>query len=286
MMTSTELSVIEMIRLVYATGREFHGDFGLTPDDFAERVRCVIAKHLGPTATNSEALSLCKKLYLHDLYLSLGCSRSNDAAWLRFSRCYEKYIHDVARFVCSTTDAARELGDCLVGHIFLPDRTGRSRIASYDGRCSLRTWLRAIIKNRAIDERELRSNNNETLDCLPETSDQSSLNRISLSTRAGRYEAMNAQALKQAVEALSTEDRRLLALKYIEGLNGTHLAELLGVHPTTATRQLSRVQSKVRERVISILATRFLLTGPAIDECLTDMVENPAHSVLQFLGSF
>jgi len=189
----------------------------------------------------------------------------------------------VASFVCSTRDAALELGDSIVGHLFLPDRTCRSRIASYDGRCSLRTWLRVIIKNRAIDERELRSNNNERLDCLSETADCSSLHKIELATRASKYEALIAHTLKEAVEALNEEDRRLLALKYVEALNSADVAESLGVHPSTVTRQLSRVQGKVRERVISILATQFLLNAIAIDECLTDIIENPAHSVFQFL---
>ena len=283
MTSSPEFSFLDMVYEAHDRARAFHGNFGLAPEDFAASLRCVIDKHLGPAATNSEGLSLCKKLYLLDLYLSLGCARDNEAAWRRFSSFYDKYIHGVARFVCSTRGAALELGDSIAGHIFLPDRTGRNRIGSYDGRCSLRTWLRAIIKNRAIDERELRSNNNEPLDCLPETADYSSLHQIDLATRASRYEDVIAHSLKQAVESLSEEDRRLLALKYIEALNATGLAESLGVHPSTVTRQLSRVQFNVRERVISILATQFLLNAAAIDECLTDIVENPAYSVLEFL---
>lgn len=283
MTSSPELSFLEMIYEAHANARAFHGDFGLAPEDFAASLRCVIDKHLGPAVTNSERLSLCKKLYLLDLYLSLSCARNNEAAWRRFSSFYDKYIHDIARFVCSTRDTALELGDSIAGYIFLPDRTGRTRVASYDGRCSLRTWLRAIIKNRAIDERELRSNNNERLDCFPDTPDYSSLHKIEMATRASTYEALITQTLKQAVEALSEEDRHLLALKYIEALNAADVAESLRVHPSTVTRQLSRVQCKVRERVISILATQFLLNAIAIDECLTDIIENPAYSVFQFL---
>lgn len=282
MMTAPELSLLEMIYQAHANGRAFHGDIGLTAEDFAANVRGVIGKHLGPAATSFEALSLCKKLYLLDLYLTLGCGRANEDAWLRFSSLYTKHIHDIARFVCSTSEAGRELGDSIPGHIFLPDRTGRSRIAGYDARCSLRTWLRAIIKNRAIDERELRSNNNERLN-LVDVSGYSSINRIAPETRTSTYEAMVAQTLKEAVDALSEEDRRLLAVKYIEGLNGSELAQSLGVHPSTVTRQLARAQRKVRERVVSILATQFLLPTKAIDECLIDIVENPAHSILQFL---
>lgn len=284
MTTSPKLFVEELFYEAHARACAFHGDIGLAPEDFAANLRWVIDKHLGPAATNSKALSLFNKLYVLDLYLSLGCARGNEAAWRRFSKFYDKYIHDVARFVCSTREAARELGDGIVGHLFLPDRTGRSRIASYDGRCSLRTWMRAIIKNRALDELDLRSNSNEPLDCLPEPADYSSLRNIDLTTRASRYEAVIAHTLKQAVDALTDEDRRLLALRYIEALNAVQVAESLGVHPSTVTRQLSRVQCKVRERVISILATQFLLTEIAIDECLTDIVENPAHSVLHHLS--
>jgi len=278
-----ELSVQDLIYEAHAKARAFHGDFGLESDDFFAKLRGLIGKHLGTTGTNAEALSMCKKLYLIDLYLSIGCASNNDAAWRRFSSFYHKYIHEVARFVCSTRDAALELGDSIVGHLFLPDRTGCSRIASYDGRCSLRTWLAAIVKNRAIDERERRSSKDQRLDYVAEIPDSSSLLQIDLARRANTYEAVITHTLKQAVESLNASDRRLLALRCVEELNATDLAKSLGVHPSTVTRNLSRVQCKLRERVMSILATQFLLSSIAIDECLSDLVENPAHSVSQFL---
>ena len=68
MTCSPELSFLEVISEAHANARAFHGVFGLELEDFAASLRCVIEKHLGPASTNSEALALCKRLYLIDLY--------------------------------------------------------------------------------------------------------------------------------------------------------------------------------------------------------------------------
>src|SRR6185369_971159 len=128
----------------------------------------VVEKHFGISAPNSEALALCKTLYLNDLYLALSCSGNSDVAWRRFSLLYEKHIKEIARFACSTADCSRDLADSITGHIFMPGSSGQSRIASYDGRCSMSTWLRAVVKHRAIDEADRKSNTFESLDCAAE----------------------------------------------------------------------------------------------------------------------
>ena len=102
----------------------------------------IIEKHLGSNATPAAALSFFSTLHTTDLYLTIACSQSGDRAWTRFVTAYQKYMDKVARFVSPTSDAARELASDVMADLFLHDRSGRSRIASFDGQQSLATWLR------------------------------------------------------------------------------------------------------------------------------------------------
>lgn len=284
MTNSPELSLLCLIDQAHAEARAFHGDFELGPQEFAANVLRIIDRRLGAASTSFESLTFLQTLHLSDLYLAMACGSGHESAWSRYSHVYGNYIHDVARLVCQNADAARDLADRIGGHIFLPDRAGRPRIASYDGRSSFKTWLSAIIKHLAIDERALRANNHEPLDCLLEAADSSSLNRIETAARASRYEQMIASSLEQAVSSLTEEDRRLLSLRYVRSIRAIDIAKTHDVDPTTIRRQLSSVHSKVRDRVVAILATQFHLSGVAIEECLEEIVASPAYSVLQLLA--
>jgi hypothetical protein len=158
MKSSPELTLPLLVHQGYEEAHAFHGDFELGPQEFAGNVLRIIDTRLGSESTSAEAESFFKTLHLSDLYLAMGCAQHREDAWRRCSNLYDAYIHDVARLVCQTIDAARELGDSIAGHIFLPDRGGRPRIAGYDGRSSLKTWLSVIIKHKAIDERALKAN--------------------------------------------------------------------------------------------------------------------------------
>lgn len=284
MTNSPELPLLCLIDQAHAEAKSFHGDFELGHQEFAANVLRIIDRRLGAASISFESLTFFKTLHLSDLYLAMACAHGQEGAWRRCSNLYRGYTHDVALLVCQTIDAARDMADSILGHIFLPDRGGRPRVASYDGRSSFKTWLSAIIKHRAIDERALRANNNEPLDCLLEAADRSSLEKIEMAARASQYEGMIASSLEQAVAGLAEEERRLLALRYVRSVKAIDIAESLGVDPTTIRRQLSRVHNKVRERVVAILATQFLLSAVAIEECLEELVENPAYSVLQLLA--
>jgi hypothetical protein len=99
-------------------------------------------------------------------------------------------MNDVARFVSPTRDAARELAANILSDLFMPDRSGHSRIASFDGQQSMATWLRVIINRRAINQGLLKWNSFEHIDRLKEIVDQASISRIEATVRRGEYEAI------------------------------------------------------------------------------------------------
>jgi RNA polymerase sigma-70 factor len=284
----TERLAARLTQKAYCDSRSIHGVIGVDRQDFAAHLSIVIARRLGSSPTQAATRAFFDNLHASDLYLAIACAQERgpgrDGAWHCFLTHSKRHIDSAARSACATREAARDLAASIPGHVFLPDRSGRSRLAGYDGSVSLSAWLRAITKNRAIDERRLRENNNESVDCLPREAEPTSAGRVELTARANSYRAVILNALELAVESLTERDCRLLTLRYIEDSNGAEIARSLGMHRSTITRRLAQVQSKLREKVTSVLATESRLNDIAIQECLIEIMENPAYSILQLLA--
>jgi RNA polymerase sigma-70 factor, ECF subfamily len=165
----------------------------------------------------------------------------------------------------------------------LPDRSGRSRIASYDGRSSLATWLRVIICHSAINERARKSNNMTRLDDLCEKADEEAARSIEMTLRSGRYRSLIRDSLEHACGELTDRERLLLLLRYENGLQLGQISRLFGLHQANITRQLVRVQAKIRRSFELTLIRKYKLGQAAIDECLSEIAENPAYSILALI---
>lgn len=272
-----------LIYRAYSDAYAHHGDLALTLEIYARHLDSIIDKHLGPASSTESADAFSNGLHTNDLYLAAACAQSGEAAWQRFHTLYYKHIQVVSRSACSTAEAARELAEELLGHLFMPDASGRSRMASYDGRSSLATWLSVIINHRAIKARQRKYNRMERLEDLPEMADTAVMQRIELELRADKYQSLITDSFTGASNGLSERERFILALRYKDGLQGTEIAGILGVHPSTVTRHLQQIYEKLRERVLTILAAKYRLLPSAIDECLADIIENPAYSVFSMI---
>src|ERR1051325_3561844 len=155
----------------YARARDRHSDLALTPESFSTHLDSIIRKHLGSEPSHSAALDFVAMLYLDDLYLTLACAQGGEAAWGRFAVSYGGFI----RRACPSKDLARDLADSVLGHIFLPDSSGRSRMASYAGLSPLASWLAVVIKHHAEHERKIKSNNLESSDQVPDVAERTSI---------------------------------------------------------------------------------------------------------------
>jgi RNA polymerase sigma-70 factor len=272
-----------LIERAYQTGYSLHGDLGLDPGEFASHVTRVVEKHLGKRAGRGAILSFIGNLHTNDLYLSVACAQRSVIAWNRFIVAYNKFINDMAVFVSPSADAARELAATVLVDMFLPDRGGRSRIGSYEGRSSLATWLRMVIANRAVNERERKWNSVERIEEAVDIPDLSGVKRIEESLRSSRYERIIENALRRACRELASRERLILMMRYSDGLQVSQIARLLGVYPSSVTRQLDRIQKKLRDNVIHILEHTHGLEATVIEECLADLIENPYYSILSII---
>jgi RNA polymerase sigma-70 factor len=267
----------------YSDGYASHGDIDVPPQRFENQLNLVIEKHLGPNAPAAATLSFFSTLHTTDLYLTVACSQSSDRAWTRFATAYQEYIDKIARFVSPNRDAARELVSEVMADLFMPGRSGRSRIASFDGQQSLATWLRVVMSNRATNLRTLKWNTREPIERASDVADVAAITRIEAAVSASRYGAMLKDCFELASESLTVRERLILLLRYDDGLRVFEIARALDVHPSGITRQLQKTHLKLQKKIISVLTVKYHLGPEAIKECLADLLENPAHSLLVFL---
>jgi len=289
-----------MIGAGYSEGQERFGDLGLELQTYTQRVYSIVRKHLGASPSPARAIEFVKSLHGIDLYLATSCAQNSpgtpsgdprsaaldsaSVAWKTLEKTYKGFICDLVRFFYSTTFAAQDLADSILADLFLPDRSGSSRIASYDGRSSLSTWLRVVVCNRAINAKRCSAVVKNT-DIQAEIPDEPALQNIELTVRAKRYGKALGDSLATACRSLTPRERLILLWRYEDGLQLGQIARLLGIHQSNVTRQLERMQNKVRDEVVAVLSRKHGLSNPAINECIQDIVENPCHgiSILDFI---
>ena len=268
---------------VYQNGCNFYGDLQIISREFKAHLRAIIEKYIGENATGNNVIRVISSLHGDDLYLAFACAQHSPQAWDRFTNSYQRYIYNLAAFVSPVKCMAYELAENILADLFLPDHSGRSRIASYDGRSSLATWLRVIICHRAINERARKFNNMTQLDDLDEKADEEAVRSVEMALRSSRYQPLIRDSLEQACGELTDRERLLLLLRYEKSLQLGQIGRLFGLHQANITRQLGRVQAKVRQSFEWTLIHKYKLGQAAIDECLSEIAENPAYSILDLI---
>jgi RNA polymerase sigma factor (sigma-70 family) len=283
----------------FSEGRERFGDLGLPLHAYALRIHAIVEKHLGVNPPPEEALRFVKGLHGRDLYLATACAQHSiqpqgepgqgtfpenaSRAWTILEASYKGFIRDLSRFFFRKGFIAHDLADNILADLFLPDRSGNSRIVSYDGRSSLSTWLRVVISNRAINAQRS-SGSTQSVELLSDIPDEPALENIDSRLRVQRYQSPLEGTLNAVCRGLTSRERLILLWRYENGLQLGQIAQLLGIHQSNVTRQLDRLQSKVRDQVVSILSAQHGLSLAAIEECLNDIVEHPQTvAILTFI---
>jgi len=257
----------------------------LSQGRFAARVLATLTKYLPNGSGPNEAVAFIHcHLSTSDLYLATACANGVDQAWARFDQLYSTSISRLAARFADSQDRAEEIADVVRVSLVLPCGSAPSRIGTYDGRSRVSTWLRSVVFNAAAHERDLRYNSFEHLDPLSDWRMGEGASQVEAAFLANKYELIIAETLRLAAEKLAAPDRVLLLLYYEQQVNMRDIATMNRVNVSTVSRRLKRAQTKLGQAIISILASRYLLPQPAINECIQVMLESPNHSILRHIG--
>jgi len=253
----------------YGLASAVHGNLEVTAQTFAEHLRCIAERYLGSTLSEDLLIDFVKSLHTNELLLALSCAKGTEAGWQRFVTLYRKYLSDLCRHLLGRSRDLEELGESLWIDLFLLDRSGQSRIASYDGRSSLTTWLRVVVSNRVINERHRRSAATGNLEVIPEPADPRAHAEVEDLVARHRYKSIVLSAFRCALSILSERETLLVLMRYDQGLQLGEIARMFSVHQSTITRQLGRIIDRLRADVKSVLASQYGLDLEQINECLT-----------------
>lgn len=273
---------MDAIEAAFAAGHGKYGYLHFSSDEFASHLKA-ISNRSGRSKCFNRGQAQQADAHLTDLYLTLGCARRSARAWRLFSAEFYDYIARLAVAATKCSDDGAELTECVVVSLYMPTRLGQCRIGLYDGRCALATWLRVLVSRRAITEHRRKRSQSNCLETLSEHPDESAHVKIDSELRASRYGSAVQSALYKACERLSPRERTLLLLRFGAATKQQDIASRLSVHPSNVSREIKKICARLRTDVIRVLDTEYRLTGSAIEECLADILENPAYSVLTLL---
>ncbi len=252
------------IEALYETSKSSR--WGVPRDEFFKAVERGVGSATG--AGPDEISRLLAALRAEDLALALGCARGNQSAWDTFCSNYRAVLYDAARAFTRQDEEARDLADSLLAELYGLDSKGserRSRFEYFHGRSSLKTWLRAVLYQRFVDEYRRRSR----FDPLPEeTAEPAASERSASEPDDRRYAQCLTDAVEAALGELEAPEKLLLGYYYVQELTLKQIGRLTGEHEATISRHLDRLRARLRKRIEGYLRRVKKLGAFEIDRCL------------------
>jgi RNA polymerase sigma factor (sigma-70 family) len=246
--------------------------WGLTRVGFERALERSARKRFGTGPVLPENLeNYLGTLHLKDLALASACIEGHAQAWEYFVAAYQPYLRAAAGGILHCppdSPAASEFADSLFAELYgLKDgpRPEQSLFRYFHGRSSLKTWLRAILAQRHIDNfragRRFTDLDEQTssLRC-PENSIGKSPVQTPLDPHRDRYVALFTRTLGVALGLLARRDKERLRLYYAEEQTLAEIGRKLNEHESSVSRNLERTRRQLRQDVEQALRKGRIVT--------------------------
>jgi len=201
-------------------------------------------------------------LHLHDLALACACSQGSETAWEDFFAGYRGYLRAASAAILRCTPAdpsAVDLADALFTDLYGlsgQNTTGRSLFRYFHGRSSLKTWLRAVLAQRHVDQlrvaRKFDSLDEPATGEAPRVREPATI-QPPADPRREQYLERFREALSDALASLDARDRSRLQLYYGEDRTLAEIGRAMGEHESSVSRNLERVRKELRATVEGLL---------------------------------
>lgn len=146
--------------------------------------------------------------------------------------------------------------------LLVPERTGElPAIAAYAGSGKLKSFVRVVATREAVSLlRAKRPDAESELDSLAATFDDPALKELAQRSR----EAMK-RGFEAAIAQLSSRDRNVLRLHFLDGVELNAIARVYAVHRVTASRWLSDIRESLLESVRGHVQRELALNDSDVD---------------------
>ena len=251
--------------------------WGLALAQFATALERSLGKRFANTLPDCNHLvEYLRTLHLWDLALAAACLEGSESAWEYFVREFRSPLRAAAGAITKGSRAganAQELADSLFAELYgLVDgkRGERSLFRYFHGRSSLKTWLRAILAQRHVDQLR-HSRRWESLDQgdgqEPKPLPESNAVPPSLDPHRERYLQRFVAALQLSLASLDGTDRQRLELYYARQETLAEIGRQMGEHESSVSRNLERIRHELRARVEEYLQGQAAFSEAQIALC-------------------
>ena len=213
-----------------------------------------------------------------DLYLAIACAARIDQAIIAFDRYYLSRLAPVLIQRGQDTATAADVVQAVRVRFLVGEAGCAPRIAEYNGRGSLATWLRVASLRTAIsaDRKRRREIAVDDLALVAKSSPELDLLRL-------RFHAELESAFRSTFEALTPRERNLLRYQVIDRLRIDRIAALYGIHRATAARWIAHAREALIAGVRRALQDRLLIDVMELEGLLQEIRSKLELSLRWFL---
>lgn len=239
-------------------------------------------RHLARVAPDDvDPAEWLRALHAADLYLACACANGEPRALNAFD---EQYLSRVPAVLASSKPAsafAEEVRQTLRVRLLVKDEQGRARIDEYAGRGPLASWIRVAILRTAISLKRTDHAHEKRRDSGPPPA--LSIVDPELAIIQRKYGREFNDALRRAFAMLSAEQRTVLRLHFIDGLNLADIGRVLGASRATVGRRVLDARTTLYEATAGLLRARLGLDARELESLLSlvrSKLEISLHSAL------
>jgi len=246
-------ALVAPVERAFARGREAWPAIILSEAQFAERATTIDEAHLAAHAA--------------ELYLCVACAVHDPAALRELDGLLKRAL-PLARRYCPDAAAEQELLQRTRIHLLVPVADAPPRIAIYDGRAALATWLGVVVTRMALYLARTNRNAPEIATEWFDVVASLPTGQPELEAVRERYAALFNGAWRRAANTLTSRQRTLLAMCFVERCSIETIAATYAVHRVTVWRWLEQAKEALLTRTRELLVSELPADAPGTQSLL------------------
>jgi len=249
----------EAVLRLFETARETWPDLACTPSRFAAYVA-----ERAPAGASDANLAAMQGA---DLLLACACADGDPDAIRAFEeKCIPPLTKHVRR-IDPSPSFLEEVAQRLRVRLFVGSVDATPRIVEYRGRGPIDAWLRVVAVRIALNLCRERQGTS--------TAETPEPGRVptggpdpELDYLRARYAEDLRQALESTLRGLSRDERTVLRLHFLDGLNAAQISGVFGVHRATVGRWIEQAREKILGDVRARLVERLQVSPLELESLL------------------
>lgn len=213
---------------------------------------------------------------LRDVVLAQLLEMKDSKAASLFEKQYMPLVRVVANRAGGRT--ALDSVENFSADLILPRGDRPPKIATYQGKTLLKSWLRTVVVNFCVSG--FRRMRESTPESLPEPVVTP---RIEMSTDKGHCEGMLRPVFSQTVSGLKNEDRMLISMLVLDEVPQKELARTLGINSGNVTRRRQKIIATIWNRMNELAEER--KSERSFAECLELVLAGESRELRDALAS-